>query len=653
MTQLVVSLFNDRSGSAINAVPVSWADFVANFSNAPVQNSKAECQLFSLCEFGDKRTENNSLRSNENVLGVWGAVGDYDGEKVQPQQAAQALAAAGVRALVYTSPSHTPSAPRFRVIAPFETRRSPEEHAAAIERLNTIVGGGLSSESFTLSQPYYIGRVAGSEAHFMALVVEGNGITTIDTRADIPRTPWRGSGSEDTGYRVPTEVLIDDLQSGIEIHPAIVALAARGYTQEQLTELVKQAMDSWGDRRERGYVAIEQDIPRAVSSWERKKKKQAESEAQRIEAIVQSTPAPPIQKGLFTPAGNVLFGIDDFIGQPTPQNWLIKGVIEDKSHISVFGDSGAGKSFLVIDWALSIAAGREWNGRKVSQGGVVYLNGEGFDGWRRRVAAWVKHNKVKRSELNGFRATKRCWPLTNKESVDKVWGALDAIQADVGSLKLVIVDTFNRHVMGMDINSSTDMGKIVGLCDEIRARYGCSVLVVHHAGTKDKDRGMGSVALKAALDVEINVRRKGQNVTAIASKMKDSEPFPDMHFKLTDVFLDWPANPEAGPNEIPEPQKAAVLTVIENPEQTGEGNTPGQVGRPNKTADTVREVLREGRLIMDQARDDFCAIHGGARETASRAFNRAIKSMSDAGAVIWNKGDDTVALPLSFITDKT
>jgi RecA-family ATPase len=61
----------------------------------------------------------------------------------------------------------------------------------------------------------------------------------------------------------------------------------------------------------------------------------------------------------------------------------------------VHGASGSGKTFVVLDWLLHIATGQpEWKGHKVKQGGVVYLAGEGHNGLKGRMAAWLQHYQV-------------------------------------------------------------------------------------------------------------------------------------------------------------------------------------------------------------------------------------------------------------------
>ena len=113
-----------------------------------------------------------SLRHNANVREVWGAVGDYDGETMSPEEAAERLDKAGIIGLIYTSPSHSDSAPRWRVFCPFRAGLAPDKHYPMMARVNGVLGGVLASESFVLSQSYYFGAVNRSIMH-QAIVVAG------------------------------------------------------------------------------------------------------------------------------------------------------------------------------------------------------------------------------------------------------------------------------------------------------------------------------------------------------------------------------------------------------------------------------------------------------------------------------------------------
>lgn len=132
------------------------AQFLADAGPYP---NKPSCPWIKLATFGNLRSKNNSLRHNANVVAISGVEGDYDEGKIHPEQAIEMLERAGIRAIVYTSPSHKPEAPRWRVIAPCLEKHPPLARTALLARVNGALGGILAPESFTLSQSYFFGEV--------------------------------------------------------------------------------------------------------------------------------------------------------------------------------------------------------------------------------------------------------------------------------------------------------------------------------------------------------------------------------------------------------------------------------------------------------------------------------------------------------------
>ena len=51
--------------------------------------------------------------------------------------------------------------------------------------------------------------------------------------------------------------------------------------------------------------------------------------------------------------------------KPTKPDWLVKGILERNTLAAVIGESGSGKSFIVVDIACCIATGTPWHGRDV------------------------------------------------------------------------------------------------------------------------------------------------------------------------------------------------------------------------------------------------------------------------------------------------
>ncbi len=65
-----------------------------------------------------------------------------------------------------------------------------------------------------------------------------------------------------------------------------------------------------------------------------------------------------------------LYSVEDLEELPDPA-WLLEGVLPEGGLVELYGPPGAGKSFLSLDWGLSVAAGVPWLGRSLSQADVV------------------------------------------------------------------------------------------------------------------------------------------------------------------------------------------------------------------------------------------------------------------------------------------
>src|SRR6476660_5086464 len=72
----------------------------------------------------------------------------------------------------------------------------------------------------------------------------------------------------------------------------------------------------------------------------------------------------------------------------TTATYLVKGIIPRVGIVAVWGPPKCGKSFWTFDLAMHSALGREYRGRRVIQGTVVYCAFEGADGFKARAAAF-------------------------------------------------------------------------------------------------------------------------------------------------------------------------------------------------------------------------------------------------------------------------
>lgn len=241
-----------------------------------------------------------------------------------------------------------------------------------------------------------------------------------------------------------------------------------------------------------------------------------------------------------------------------PPEWLIHGLIQTNSLCLLYGAPSVGKSFFAIDWALSVATGRPWQGRKVKQGTVCYLAGEGFAGFKRRSAAWSLDREVDVSN-SALLFNQKTVQLIDEESCFEAHKAVAEVIREYGPLQLLCLDTFNRTAGG-DENSNSDTSDILRNLEKYFLRpFNCTVLIVHHVGHNDGQRSRGASALPAGVDSAfLMVERDGLR-TLTPTKQKESELGEPMVFQLSTVeLLDWPMDPDTG-----EKQVSAVLHPVE------------------------------------------------------------------------------------------
>jgi len=245
----------------------------------------------------------------------------------------------------------------------------------------------------------------------------------------------------------------------------------------------------------------------------------------------------------------------DFASAPAPISWMVKRWLQSSALIMVHGPSGGGKTFLVIDWCMHIAAGvEEWMGLKVRRGPVVYLAGEGHHGLKGRVAAWMTHHKVIPEDM--WLSRSGC-DLNQPAGYSKV---VDEITAQGIAPRLIVVDTLHRFLAG-DENSAQDAKSMLDACNGLMAHFNCSVLLVHHTGVSEEaqHRARGSSAWRGALDIEISVvpGKDDLPIQVIQRKSKDAEIAPPVYVKLHQVEVPgWV-------DEDGEPVTSAVITPSE------------------------------------------------------------------------------------------
>ncbi|TIC85189.1 AAA family ATPase [Crenobacter intestini] len=223
----------------------------------------------------------------------------------------------------------------------------------------------------------------------------------------------------------------------------------------------------------------------------------------------------------------------DLLAMP-PLRWRIHNVLPLEGVGAIFGASSAGKSFVALDMAASLAAGLpEWFGHKAKACDVLYLALEGAAGLRNRIAAWEAHHGLPCPSGLHFMLLSD-FDLTNRADVEEL---VSTVAEAVGQVGVVILDTLAQSAPGRDENAPGDMGLMVRGLQALQQRLGGLVLAVHHTG-KDTTRGMrGHSSLRGALDCAIEVARDGEARSWRIEKVKDSADGDAHPFKLRVIEL--------------------------------------------------------------------------------------------------------------------
>lgn len=313
--------------------------------------------------------------------------------------------------------------------------------------------------------------------------------------------------------------------------------------------------------------------------------------------------------------------VSDLLSNIKPVQWLIENYLETDALSMVFGPSGGGKSFCVVDMACCVATGTAWHGMPVKQGAVFYIAGEGHNGLARRFAAWTKARGVKITDETPLYKSNRAVMMLDGNAAAGLSAEVERLAKSTGQTPvMVIVDTLARNFGDGDENKQQDANMFIEHLDEyIRRRWQCNVMTVHHSG-HDMDRARGSSAFKGAMDQEIWVKGQAGHIELKVTKMKDAEIPADRRFKITQIGLG--IEDECG-LEI----NGAHLDIDGNPLEFKVGNRTN--GTDLTALDVARAMYPRWPGVPPMAATLGCS---------ERSLSRIMKAMKDNGMADGGKG---------------
>ena len=221
---------------------------------------------------------------------------------------------------------------------------------------------------------------------------------------------------------------------------------------------------------------------------------------------------------------------------PEPE-WVIPGWFQERTTVMLYGPPASYKSFIALDLALAFASGRSALGidyPPTAPKPVVYIAGEGVHAVAKlRRPAWRAHNDVQTSLP--FYVIGSSPRMRQSETVQHV---VDNIEAAGITPSLIIFDTMSRFLAGTNENDAEVASLAIEVFEQIKVRWDCIVLVLHHSG-KDGEKSRGSSVFPGGFDTVIKCEKDEKNkeiVTLTMEKQKDAEEIKPWTMKRKKVL---------------------------------------------------------------------------------------------------------------------
>lgn len=318
--------------------------------------------------------------------------------------------------------------------------------------------------------------------------------------------------------------------------------------------------------------------------------------------------------------------------QRDPLKETVEDVLPATGSACIYGQSGAGKTFLALDLALAIARGdREWFGYRVAQRHVIYVCLEGEAHIRDRLKAHAD-GSGKPIPDSLVVIDNEPFELANPDDIDHL------LTLTTGHVfPVVIIDTLTRATAGMDLNNSADMGKAIAGIDRIRRAGNCLVVSIYHSTSKTNGTNateLGHSSLRGSLDASLFVWADGDLKKWTTAKVKDAADGSEHEFGLKpqEVRINQWGSAKSScyvteahrPRYDPEAEKRALCDQVENflasclksspPEYHTMTTVEAQKQKLGISRDKIREIIgvlkAQGRVV-DEALPS--GKHGGKK----------------------------------------
>jgi RecA-family ATPase len=208
-----------------------------------------------------------------------------------------------------------------------------------------------------------------------------------------------------------------------------------------------------------------------------------------------------------------------------PPEAVIAGIAWRGRVTVLVAESGAGKTFLLLDLAAAVSDGRPWHDRRVRLGSVAYISFEG-DAFTLRMQA-LHEAGATQAHVHLLEAREPLSPRVARDGTEepsrdeqRLAASLATLAAELAAggappLGLLVIDTVRASMTGSE-DRSEDVAAYLRAVRRLLAPYPDAALILaHHAGWQDGElkrrRERGSSAFRGNVDATLYLEATGEN----------------------------------------------------------------------------------------------------------------------------------------------
>jgi len=153
------------------------------------------------------------------------------------------------------------------------------------------------------------------------------------------------------------------------------------------------------------------------------------------------------------------------------RRWTIAGILPESSVMLLAAAPGSGKSTLIYNWALHVATGTEWSGRRCAKGRslIIQCDEPVVDAAEKMQVIGYDRDDLNPEDI-GFIER---WRFSN------IGWLAERIRRD--RPQFVAIDSLTACLAGMDVDLiKSDAGNVIYELRDIANTYGCSIVILHH-----------------------------------------------------------------------------------------------------------------------------------------------------------------------------